>query len=336
MQTMQILHKLIHSLKLQPQIAQTIPWEDIRLCIVSEFECCSSIYPDSQFQRIDQLIAGLAKEAERASEADVCTINDILGKMVLALQFLPEADHIDSLLHQANFDHACLNHYKDNTIIVLGDSHVNFFSGNETLAFVPIGHEINTCIQNTPYPFTTLHAGPCLAYHCNQPGTTFRFREKADYLCRNFIRPHAKIVCCLGEIDLRVHVFRQTVLQERPYEQIVDDILLAYLSFLVGLQKQGYAVYCWAPIASQTDSCPLDTMFPRNGTEICRNQATAYFNRRLEALCRENSIVFLSIFDQMITDDYRTIEQYLSSDRCHLGQSALPLAVREWKDKKLL
>lgn len=332
MQTIQILRQLIHSIKVHPSAAQAIPWDDIQSCILTEFECCASIYPTSQLQSINRLLSEITTEGRQASSAaQVNTIIRSLEKLVFSLEFLPEDHHIDELLNQSNFDHASLNHYKNNTIIVLGDSHVNFFSGNENLTFLPIGHDINTCADNTSYPFTPLHAGPCLAYNCNHADTTFRFHEKVTYLCQNFIQPHAKIICCLGEIDLRVHVFKQTKLQNRTYQQIVDDILTEYIRFLIWLKDHGYQVYCWGPIASQTESCPLDPMFPRNGTEIERNKATAYFNQRLSALCQKYGIVYLSIFDKMVTDDYRTLEQYLSPDRCHLSQRALSLAIPEWQ-----
>lgn len=332
MQTIQILGQLIHSIKLHPSITQSIPWDEIQSCLLEEFECCAHIYPAPQFQSIRQLLTKTVTEGRQASSAILAdTAIHALEKLVFSLEFLPEASHIDELLYQSNFDHACLNHYKNNTIIVLGDSHVNFFSGNENLTFLPIGHDINTCASHTSYPFTPLHVGPCLAYNCNRSGTTFRFHEKVIYLCRNFIQPHAKIICCLGEIDLRVHVFKQAKLQNRPYQVIVDDILSEYIQFLISLKDQGYQVYCWGPIASQTESCPLDPMFPRNGTEIERNKATAYFNLQLSALCQKSGIQYLSIFDKMVTADYRTLEQYLSPDRCHLSQSALSLAIPEWQ-----
>ncbi|MCI9377186.1 MAG: hypothetical protein HFI06_01370 [Eubacterium sp.] len=336
MQTILTLRQLIRSIQLHPPIASSVPWDDILACLLAEYECCSCIYPATQYQTIQQTLSSIITDARQIpAKADAATTIDLLEKLVFALEFLPEAQHIDPLLNQANFDHACLNHNKNNTIIVLGDSHVNFFSGNEELTFLPIGHEVNTCPIQTVYPFTPLHVGPCLAYNCNRADTTLRFQEKVAWLCQNFICPHAKIICCLGEIDLRVHVFKQTKRQNKDYKQIVDDILTEYIRFLVSLSDQGYQIYCWGPIASQTQSCPLDPMFPRNGSEMERNQATAYFNLQLSALCQEHGIVFLSIFNNMITDEYQTLEQYLSADRCHLSQRALPLAKEEWKKHNL-
>lgn len=126
-------------------------------------------------------------------------------------------------------------------------------------------------------------------------------------------------------------MFKQAALQGKSYKEIVDDILAKYLPFLLYLQSQGYRVSCWGPIASQKESCPLNPKFPRNGSEKERNLATAYFNQRLSEMCGEHGILFLSVFDKMISPNFETLEQYLSSDGCHLGQNALSIALPEWQ-----
>lgn len=332
MRTIQIFQKLINSIKANPSITALLPWEDIQLCILTELEDREALYTAGQFQHIRILIQDYMDDAMRyASGGNAEAVMLRLQSIIFALQILPETEHANRLIEQANFDHACLRHYKDNTIIVLGDSHVNFFSGNEELSFLPMGNDINTCVNNTSYPFTPLHIGPCLAYNCNRPHTTVSFLEKVEFLCQNFIKPHARILCCLGEIDIRVHVFKQTELQHKTYQQIVDDILVEYLQFLLRLREQGYQVSCWGAIASQKETCPLDPNFPRNGTETQRNMAAAYFNRQLSEYCMQHNIPFLSVFERMISPDYLTLDKYLSSDHCHLGQCALPLALQEWQ-----
>lgn len=326
MQTVQILSKLINSIESNPSVISMLPWEDVRLCLSTELDCREGIYPEAQFQQAHHMFAEMLAQARQSAFANHAQgVVSQLQKILTAFQFIPELEYASHLLEQANFDHACLRHCRSNTIIVLGDSHVNFFSGNEELSFIPIGRQINTCPDNTPYPFTPLHLGPCLAYNCNRYNSRFSFREKLEYLCQSFIQPQARILCCLGEIDLRVHVFKQAELQNRSYQKIVDDILAQYSLLLLQLQNQGYQVSCWGPIASQSERCPLDSRFPRYGTEVQRNMATAYFNRQLSRICSEYDIPFLSVFEQMVTPDYLTIERYLSPDLCHLGPNALPL-----------
>ena len=332
MKTAEIVLQLINTIETNPSSLYQIPWEDLKLCFTTELDLRKELYPAAQLQTIRKLFQTRFLAIEKyLTVPDASAITSLLKELVFALQLLPDADYTDTITQQAHFNEARLKHYVNNTIIVLGDSHVNFFSGNELLSFTPIGNDINVCPNVTANPFTALHLGPCLAYHCNKAGTSTRFREKVDYLCSSFIKPNAHIICCLGEIDLRVHVFRQTGLQQLGYQDIVDNILAEYLPFLVSLKQKGYHVSCWAPIASQRDICPVDPEFPRNGSETERNMATAYFNKQLANLCRQHTIGFLSIFEQMITADFQTIEEYLSADHCHLSQRALTLAKPIWK-----
>lgn len=333
MQTMQILLQIINNISQNPSCISRLPWKDIKFCIQEELRIRHFLYKDSQYVSLQQdMQQSFIQIEEAVALSDSASLIFYLSQIAYALQFLPESEHTLQQYCQANFNQACLEHFRKNTIIVLGDSHVNFFSGNELLSFIPIGNDINTCTAtDSSLPFTPLHLGPCLAYNCNRYNTTFRFREKLEYLCENFIKPNATLVCCLGEIDLRVHVFKQSKQQNRTWQEIVDDILKEYFEFLLRMQGQGYLLYVWEPIASQNDDCPIDADFPRNGSEEDRNRATAYFNEQLAAFCTTHNIGFLSVYDRMITPDFKTRTEYLSADHCHLGQKALPLATAEWQ-----
>lgn len=332
MYTTQLLLQIINILHKKPEMVNQIPWIDLQKCVIGELERRDFLYPESQYQNLlCKLNSVFDTITYNISHEKIQNLILLLESLYDSLSFFPEFELLSSHYEDANFDHACLRHHRENTIIVLGDSHVNFFSGNEHLNLIPIGNDINTCPQKIPYLFTPLHLGPCLAFHCTQPNTKVLFYEKLQYLLQNFIRPQATIICCLGEIDLRVHVFRQTLAQNKSYQEIIDKILESYCSLLSYLQECGFQVYCWGPIATQPDSCPIDPNYPRTDTEINRNLATSYFNNCLSMHCRQHGIGFLSVFPKMVTDDFHTRSEFLSSDQCHLGQAALPLALPEWE-----
>ena len=99
MQTIPILRRLIHSIQHQPSVAASVPWDDIQACILAEYECCAGIYPSSQLQSIQQLLNGILSDARQAyAKTNASAAIDSLEKMIFALEFLPEAEHIDSLL----------------------------------------------------------------------------------------------------------------------------------------------------------------------------------------------------------------------------------------------
>lgn len=230
----------------------------------------------------------------------------------------------------AKFEDAGLKHQRNNTIIVLGDSHVNFFSGNEKLAFEPIGHKINICPCINGAPFTVMHLGACLAYNVLKYDTYYHFREKYELLIKKFIKPNAMIVFSLGEIDIRTHVYKQAAIRNLSYKSVVKEIVDRYFSFLLEVKDKGFKPVCWGPIASQPDVCPINENFPRNGSEVERNKATEFFTDYMRSLCQENDILFLSVFDKMITADYHTLKEYLCEDYCHLSQRAMEIALQEW------
>lgn len=246
--------------------------------------------------------------------------------------------HKFDLLCIARYFLRYLKHRFRHSIIVIGDSHANFFSGNEQITWKPLAFAFYGGViyisKDLHKNFDALHVGPALAYNMNKYGTTIKAREKVDYLRKHFLCKGDTIICVFGEIDLRVHVMKQVEKENKNYKDIVNDILSNYMNFLTDLSGEGYKVWCWGAIASQKDDWVMNLEFPRNGTEKERNIATEYFNKQLEKLCKANNIGFITIFPYLITPEYTTKEQYIA-DECHLSQKAWVYAVEEFKKQKL-
>ena len=212
-----------------------------------------------------------------------------------------------------------------NKIYVIGDSHVNFFSGQESINFVPFEFDIRFCRDILVY-FKTFHLGAVLAYSLNRDNSQNRVKEKIEYLLSHNIIPQGTyILCCFGEIDIRNQVFKQVERQKVPYQKVVDDILHEYALFLQKMTARGYKMICWGPVASQKDVWHGNKDFPAVGTELERNQATKYFNRQLEKICADLGATFVSIFDDLVDENGKTKEKYFM-DPCHLSQRAMVLA----------
>lgn len=213
---------------------------------------------------------------------------------------------------------------KQDKIYVIGDSHVNFFSGQELINFVPFEFDIRCCRDILVY-FKTFNLGPVLAYNLNRGNSQNKVKEKIDFLLtQNIIPKGAYILCCFGEIDLRTQVFKQTKLQNTSYQKVVDDILKGYASFLQKMTTLGYKMICWGPVASQKDKCKGNKDFPAVGTEIERNLATKYFNQQLEKICAGLGVHFVSIYENLIDKNGKTKAKYFA-DKCHLSQKAMVL-----------
>ena len=328
----ELMKKLRDILQKNPGFIENLPVDDLISCVYVELYGLRQLYDKEHFDRLEKELGQISNELEGAkAKKDAEQALHIIDTLISYEDMLPDNDLATSFIEKANYDDAFLRHIRDNTLVVIGDSHVNFFSGNENLSFIPIGNEVNTCTRKSDDPITTLHFGPCLAYKSNQYGSSNRFREKLDWALKNFILPDAKILCVLGEVDLRAHVFKQTARQGKDYKAIIDEILDNYMEFLLWLRDLGHEVLCWGPIASQNDTCPVTEEYPRIGTTAERNKATEYFNEELCRRCGENGIGFISLFSDMITEDMQTDEKYLSPDKVHLGQFAYPEVIEALK-----
>ena len=224
------------------------------------------------------------------------------------------------------------------TVFVIGDSHSNFFSGNEMISFQKVyqfkvnnnDQIINNC-NDKRKKFITFHFGPALAYNLFNYGTQSLAREKTEFLIKNRVfSRHAKVLCCFGEIDLRVHVLKRAEQYNLDYKKIIDSIIANYLKFLLFLKNNEFDVFVWGPIPSQKDSLPLDPEFPRFGSESSRNICTEYFNSKLMEICKQNNIGFASIYKYLIIGEYETNTEYIA-DGCHLSQKAWDFAKIELK-----
>lgn len=128
---------------------------------------------------------------------------------------------------------------------VIGDSHVNFFSGHEKITWFPIIYNNQPIdIRCSPQPliknFFFFHLGPALAYNLNKYGTKTQAREKIDFLLNSGIIPKGSaILCAFGEIDLRVHVLKQAAEKNISFECVADEVLNNYMEFLTTLNNQG-------------------------------------------------------------------------------------------------
>ncbi len=326
MNTLEILNKLEYIACSKPDVLHSFDWRDVEQCLVSEINCIKECYPASEYDRLTGLISALCQQASESNSTPTTLLN-LIAELKGIAEALPLSADNNPLLQQAAFDHAALMHYKNKSTVVLGDSHVNFFSGNERLTFSSIGHGINLCPQVNNLNLTVLYLGSGLAYSCLKPDSRTQFSEKLAFLKKEFIRPGAGIILSLGEIDIRLHILKQSERQGVDIEIIIDQILANYSQLIENLLSEGYHVGCWGPIASQKDNSPADPAFPRYGTERQRNRITVLFNRQLEQICHKLGADFLSILDGMIDKNLDTKEEFLSSDHFHLSQSAMSLAM---------
>lgn len=92
----------------------------------------------------------------------------------------------------------------------------------------------------------------------------------------------------------------------------------------------------WSPVASWREEKPYDgSSFGKN---IERNNVTRIFNSYLEESCKENNIIYASIFEELLNSDGTSNSYYLDDlgAGIHLNNKALLLIMKELKSKKII
>lgn len=327
MNSIDMINRLKRLAVQSPELLREMKWEDINLCMSVELDYRRGVYHETQIKQLENYCISLVSEMKKSTMAgEYGTLRACLNELGAVMRTLPEIDYYEESVCRSNLEHEILRHYRERTIAVIGDSHVNFFSGNETLTFIHAGNSVNICPVINGWPLSVFHMGACLAYTCNQSGSSTGFHRKLEWLLSDYIRKDSPLMLSLGEIDLRAHVYKEAEKRKKTPEDVVEDILEQYAKMIYELIARGYSVIIWGPIATAQDAAFEKTDYPYYGTEQERNRATEYFNRRLERICNGAGAMYISIFKDMITEDYHTKNEYFSKDRFHLGQAAMKIA----------
>lgn len=213
-------------------------------------------------------------------------------------------------------------------IYCIGDSHVDFFSGQDEIQ--PLWPKPSNDLL--PY-FKTFRLGAVLAYNLCEYGAGLKGREALFLLldrripaAYREIPPGSKVLLCFGEIDCRAHLLKQAELQKKPIESVVEECVKRYFGVIMEIQQLGYEVMVWNAVpSSRYDSIP-NKEFPAHGTSLKRNQVTKLFNDYLSDRCCSGDAAFITIFDDLVDEQGLTRMEYYF-DYVHLSQKAMPLAL---------
>ena len=195
---------------------------------------------------------------------------------------------------------------------VIGDSHVNFFSGEESI-FRTWRHPSKDAIGK----FRTYWLGPALAYNLPDLGTTVRAREKLFWLL------------AFGEIDCRFHLLKQAEFQHRHIEELVCECAQRYADVVREVQALGFRPLVWnvVPTGQPLSAEESNPQLPHWGEPGERNLVSRRFNDAVSAALEGSGVPVVTIFDALIGSDGLALRDPYYVDAVHLGQRAMPLAM---------
>lgn len=131
------------------------------------------------------------------------------------------------------------------------------------------------------------------------------------------------ILFCFGEVDCRVHL---------PVHKNVQECIERYLAVVSGYINSGQKVIVWGPhIGPEICSSPF------TGSYEERKAITIEFNRSLVE--RSRGYTFLSIMEDLLVNGCPDSSYYANPNEpgdIHLSQTAMPLALRKFKEASLI
>jgi hypothetical protein len=191
------------------------------------------------------------------------------------------------------------------TIHVLGDSHTNVFRD----FVVP------------KYPEFKVASWAFCAHNLYRKG------EIADYICCN-VKPNDQILWAFGEIDCRIHLFKQWKKQDVSLGKLIDETVENYLKSCWSVTDNEFAIYnvvpagCWAKETSLPDYAPLPIRI------LCHTELHA----KIELMCQTESVPVIDVWPAVLGDDGCAKREY-RTDEVHLNEKIVPFLMEQIKDK---
>lgn len=209
-------------------------------------------------------------------------------------------------------------------IYVLGNSHANFFTN--------IHPSIKNC-WGVRGDFASYSFGPTTAYHLFDKYIHNIFvalslirRTENDYILPMF-----------GEVDCRVHLIKQSIIQERPIKDVVQDCVNKMVQVHDLLLERGYNIIAWGGQASSPKGHePDNDQEPTFGTSAERNYVTILWSDCMKEYADNKNLPYCDIIYPLINQDLTTKPEYLI-DYCHLNHNlCMPFIVEQLKEQNVI
>jgi hypothetical protein len=135
------------------------------------------------------------------------------------------------------------------------------------------------------------------------------------------------ILFVLGEIDCRVHIYRQSVITGRETNHIIFDAVERYIRVVKDVRDHNpvdVAVLDVPPAVKQ----PNVYMVDHYGTRDQRAEIARRWNVVLKDYCEKNDICFVKLYPY-ITDERGWLKEEYSEDEVHISSIVVPFVMDE-------
>jgi len=191
-------------------------------------------------------------------------------------------------------------------IWVFGDSHAGKFGGDERFKLV-----------GPPAPTAW-----GIAHEKARSESLFMLQ-----MMLHFAEDGDTVLFVLGEIDCRVHIYRQSIIQKREANEIIFDVVERYGRVVKDVRDHNpvnVAVLDVPPAVKQPNVYMVDYY----GTRDQRAEIARRFNIVLRDWCEKNEICFVETWP-FLTDERGWLKDEYSVDEVHVSGAVVPFVVQQ-------
>lgn len=196
---------------------------------------------------------------------------------------------------------------KKPSVHVLGDSHASFCFTHR----YPVRKPLEKLVYRKQL-FQINWLGPVTMFRVGRDSLQFIDLKKLG------VKEQDSVIFSFGEIDVRCHIEKQSILQNRPFEQVVDMLVENYMAAIVANKHQYNSLQCIVcTVVPPTDS-NSNKKYPTYGQLETRIAITRYLNNKIKEACPSHGLQVLDIYSQLATTD-GALNKALSDGSVHIA-----------------
>jgi len=180
------------------------------------------------------------------------------------------------------------------TIYVFGDSHT-----------INLQHEL----------FRTTHVGPATAYNLISNSSITQAKKKIQSVLETLpCNQRHNLLFIFGEIDCRIHINKISRTKHKSLEWVVNSTVNRYIDFLRSIKKQfpkSIILVLNVLPAGEEKNIYNTKFYP---SRDLHQKIVNLFNKKLNLECEKNSLIFISVFNELIDKEGKRIRKYVFDD----------------------
>jgi hypothetical protein len=129
------------------------------------------------------------------------------------------------------------------------------------------------------------------------------------------------VVTVFGEIDVRCHIIKQAVLQDKPVIEIIKILVDKHINTIIDNRNNYKNIICIVNAVIPPTDQINNPDFPIYGTLLERINATIELNNYLKKQCKQNNMLFFNPYKRFKLLDGQ-LDPAASDGNVHLGKHA--------------